>query len=403
MVCVTCGGLAVSFFFFVFRSSVATIEEYTPLYLKQKGLSAMLIGFVPTFGILTQALGVPLISYLSDKFRSRKLFLMFSIIIVIPHILAFILVQYNNTDCESHNGTSNLASENTEVNKHSMPTNASETSQRSTSAVLMTTKAFTGGSSSEQLYFVLAMVALRGGYELVKRFIVTQITVATITHTKKDKTKYGYYAFWGQIGAGISLFAIGILVGYFRVSICNKMEPGYFLAFYYAAGFQLTTLIPLNWLKFEYLEKRVIDYDEVKSVIFNPHYLLMLGICLYSGMCSAFQFRWEYWYIEELGGGPVLFAVGGFVRRPLVGLWYLLSRTAISRLGEYNAMCLAIFLFSGSFIALAFIKAPWLVIVCDIFQSLAFVLLMSSMVVHFSKAGSKASSAFIQGNKRFVL
>ncbi|XP_028390703.1 major facilitator superfamily domain-containing protein 6-like [Dendronephthya gigantea] len=252
-------------------------------------------------------------------------------------------------------------------------------------------------NDGDMVKFFLIILFLRGFFELVKRLSITLITVSAVTHIKHDKSKFGLYAFWGEFGAGISLFIVGALADHITHLVCGQEVPGYYVAFFYAAAAQCMTLISLPWLEYEYLKKRVVDYDEIKSVLLNPHYILVLFICAHAGICTAFQLHWEFWYMRHLGGTPVVMVVGGLLRRVLVGVWYIISRVIIGKLGELYVTAISLFLFAASFAGLAFTENAWLVILLDNFQSLSFVLTHASLVIHFSKAGSKASSAFFQG------
>lgn len=410
MFSLTRGGVAVSFAFFVFRSSVATVEEYTPLYMRQLGFSALYIGLIPILGLLTQSIGVPLFSFLADKFRARKLFLLLCILILIPNTLLFLAPRTPEQSCETSTGNSSIGNDSTtsnaSVHAHSF-LDASGISQKFPSlnrSRLANHTEFHNqtvihhvSNGTEELKFFLIVLFLRGIFELFKRLVVTMLTVAAMTHTKDDKTKFGFYACWGEIGAGLTLFIVGILVSQIRHTVCDSLVPNFLVAFIFAAGLQCSTLTALPWLKYEYHEQRVVNYAEVKKVLFNVHYILLLFICAHAGLCSSFQTRWEFWYIQELGGSPIVMAVGGLLRRPIVAVWFLLSRSVINRLGELHVIAISLFIFSASFAALAFIGNPWLVIVFDIFQSAAYVLIFTSFVIHFSKASSKASAAFIQG------
>ena len=80
------------------------------------------------------------------------------------------------------------------------------------------------------------------------------------------------------------------------------MVPDYVVIFFFVAGYQFLTLFTLPFMNFEYLDHRVIDYKEVKNVLTTFHYIFMLIICCHSGLCSAFQTRWEFWYMQEIGG-----------------------------------------------------------------------------------------------------
>ena len=54
------------------------------------------------------------------------------------------------------------------------------------------------------------------------------------------------------------------------------------------------------------------------------HYLVMLFIGFYFGLCYSFQRYWEDCYIYELSGSPVVMGICGLIRRPFVALWFLL-------------------------------------------------------------------------------
>ena len=134
-----------------------------------------------------------------------------------------------------------------------------------------------------------------------------------MAHLKQDKSKFGYYASWGEIGGGLALFVVAISLYHFQHIVCSNQAPDFVVIFYFVIGFQILTLGTLPFMKFEYLVHRVIDYKEVKKVLTNPHYILILVICCHSGLCSAFQARWEFWYMEKLGGSSIVMAVGGLL------------------------------------------------------------------------------------------
>ena len=100
MFSLTIGGCAIGLAFFLFRPSVCILEEYTPLYLKQIGYSASFIGLAPLLGLFTQTAGIPLLSYLLEKFRARRLFLFLSILTSIPSTLLFFAAKPPKAICD---------------------------------------------------------------------------------------------------------------------------------------------------------------------------------------------------------------------------------------------------------------------------------------------------------------
>ncbi len=380
--------VAVGFAFFTFRSCMAAIEEYMPLFMAQLGYSTLYIGIIPLLGFVAHLIGIPLDGYVSGKFQIRKLMLFLCIVISIPIILLFLVPKAPDVPCEilprEYSNTTKSMAMISSINESSALHHTSSDN----------TRLDDGGT---KLKFFLIIFFLRGIYELIKTHSVSLITVATMTRNKDDKAKLSYYGCWGELGAGISLFVVGVLAGYVFHLVCGEEVPSYHIAFLYAAAVQCLTLLALPWLKYEYLEKPVVNHDEVKSVLYNPHYILILFICTYAGFCAAFQFRWEFWYIEQLGGSPLVMAISGLIRRPVVGFWFILSGGVIGKLGELNIIAISLAIFAASFAALAFTENVWLVILVDNFQAGSFVLTYASIVTHFSKAGSEASSAFLQG------
>lgn len=393
MVFLTVAGVAVGVAFFLFRPSVAIVEEYTPLYLKQIGYSASFIGLAPILGLVTQTVGIPLLGYLADKYRARKLLLFLSVLISIPSTLLFLAAPIPEPICNLTTKNASEGDNNTSSNRTYNFTKSPSVSPSSRTKIQDDSDYGSG-----RLKFFIIFIILRGIFELCKRLTITLVTVAAMSHLKQDKSKFGYYACWGEIGAGLALFVVGLSVYHFELYVCGELAPNYVVIFFFVVGFQFLTLGTLLFMRFEYLEHRVIDYQEVKKVLTKPHYILILIICCHCGSCASFQTRWEFWYIEKLGGNSIVMAVGGLLRRPIVAVWFLLSRLIVSRLGELEVIACSLFIFAGSFFALAFIENAWLVVVVDNIQAAAYVLSFASFVVHFSEAGSKASTAFFQGN-----
>ena len=400
MVALSCASLAVAFAFFTFRPSVAIVGEYTPLFMKQMGFTAVFIGLSPMLGLLTQIVGTPLIGFLADKLRCRKLFLFMSLLVLIIVTVLFTAPRPPHEPCDKSTRNSSVGNRTTAQSTYRKNLTSDEMLTRLDGNRFSRgdhTELIEQTANEERIKIFVIILILRGILELLRRLTLTFLTVATMTHLQNDKTKFGFYACWGEIGAGMSLFLVGILVTQVRHFHCGELVPSYFISFLCAAGFQCFTLVSLPWLKFEYLERRVVNFAEVKKIIWNPHYLLMLLICAHVGLCTSFQFRWEFWYMENLGATPLVIAVGGLIRRSIVAVWFLLSRSIIDRLGELYVIAISLFTFAASFAALAFIGKSWLVIVFDSFQAIGYVLVYSSFVVHFSKVGSKASSAAMQG------
>ena len=89
----------------------------------------------------------------------------------------------------------------------------------------------------------------------------------------------------------------------------------------------------------------------------------------------------------------------GLMRRPLVAVWFYLSGHLIEKVGDLKTIAVALVLYSVSFMTISFINIPWLVLFIDIFQAAGYGFSYTALNVHFSKTGSKSSSAVILGKK----
>ena len=407
----TVNGVAVGLAFFIFVPSVNIVDEYSALYLAQLGYSETVIGLAPILGLFTQAVGLPLLSYLADRYRARKLLFFLTILITAPSVLIFLafpipkpicegtaksITQANNTIVSSWNITQYRYNNTSSVVKPSTYSDGLVSDDNEAVAGLAEIQMNEKLLSQRVDFFVIFLLA-RGVFELTKRFAVTLITVAAMTHLKEDKSKFGYYTCWGPIGGGIALFVCGLALNDIRHNVCGKMVPNYVIIFFFVTGYLLLTSLTVPFIHYEYDEHKVIDYKEVKSFLTKFHYIFMLVICCLSGWFRMFQLRWEFWYIEFLGGSPVVMAVSGLLKRSFISLFFLLSPSFFNYFSELALVAVGLLIFAATFLGLALTKNAWLIILFDFTQAAAFMMTYASFVLHFSNFGSKATAVFFQG------
>ena len=164
-------------------------------------------------------------------------------------------------------------------------------------------------------------------------------------------------------------FAVGLLAAHFRLNICRVIGNVYNIAFVWSSASIMLSSFALPWFKYEYIEHRLLNWNEVKCIFGDTHYVFILIIGLFHGSCTSFQFTWEFWYISELSGSPAIMGVAGLIRRPLMAVWFYLTGHLIEKVGDLKTIAVALFLFSVSFLAISFINVPWLVMVVDILQA----------------------------------
>ena len=243
----------------------------------------------------------------------------------------------------------------------------------------------------------LLLLITRAFSTFVVRVIVSLQNLATITCLKEKRASSGSYFMWEHIGGSVSLSAVSLLASHFTLNICGVIRNGYYIAFVWASTSIMLSSFALPWFKYEYLKHRVMKWGEI--VFSDSHYVFILIVGMFLGSCTTFQLTCEFLYISKLSGGPTIMGVAGLIRRPLVAVWFCLSGYLIQKVGDLQTIAVALFLFSVSFLAISFINIPWLVLVVDILQAAGYAFSYTALNIHFTKPGSKASSAVILGKK----
>ena len=90
-------------------------------------------------------------------------------------------------------------------------------------------------------------------------------------------------------------------------------EYGYFGSFLIAAFILLTSMLTLPMFEFKYESDRVVNWVEVKSIVFKGHYVLIFMMTFFVGVAVAFQNYWEFWYLDGLEAGPLVLGAAAVI------------------------------------------------------------------------------------------
>ncbi len=221
--------------------------------------------------------------------------------------------------------------------------------------------------------------------------------LATITYLKEEKASYGAYYMWSHLSSAISVSCVAVLAWLVRIHICGDEKYGYFIAFIWGGVMTLLSMLSLPWFKFEYNEKKSFNWSGVKSDVLNIHYIFMFILVFYTGLCVAYQSYWEFWYLDGLNASPLLLGCAVLIRRHLLAASMFTSSYLIRKIGDLKTVCVALFLFAGSFFALSCTRIAWLVLVIDTCQAVAVGLSYCAFTLIFYKVSSKENSSIILG------
>ena len=453
----TLTSIALKWYFFCAPSSIYLYGEYFSLYMKQLGFNSEQIGLTNLFGV-TQLL-IPLCLFFSERFRARKAVAVFATLgtavccslpllaIVIPEMKPIChskadVVKSNDSLKVIQNGMLNYGSLHlkyaTFINRNtsnaiktdypiaylsytvapvssttsgklrpsylnnsqnlSIQHSAHTTTPLHSNNLTQTSPNVLDGQSSVSDLLPL-LIFSRSLTMVFERVDLAQGNLATITYLKNEKENYGNFFMWSHIGGAFSIASTALFALWVKINICGVEKYGYFIAFIFGGVMSLLSTLSLPWFKFEYNEKKNFNWSGVKSDVLNGHHIFMFIVLFYTGLCMTFQVLWEFWYLDGLSASPLLLGGAVLIRRPIVAMSTFVSTHLIRKIGDLKTVCVALFLYSLSFLALSFTRKPWLVLMIDTLQGAAYGFSYCAFTVHFYKASSKENSNMILGKK----
>ena len=291
MAFVSLESLALQWSWFFLGSGVVVFHEYLALYMQQLGLSLAQISWMSLMGV--PQLTLPLFAFLGDRFRARKLILTALLLVFFITTLAPLLplvvslpTCFEKPSESSVNGTSLIGTEyfdrnldtqrNISLNGSSHALFLFRRSEELDSQLFpkrVSLKTHTTVKEVKQNALVpwfstlyIFMVITRALFSVTECATDSLVNVATMTYLKEKRGSYGSYFMWAHIGASVSLFSVGLLASHFTLNICGVIGDGYYITFVWAPAAIMLSSFAVPWLKYEYLEHRVVNWTEVKCV-----------------------------------------------------------------------------------------------------------------------------------------
>ena len=165
------------------------------------------------------------------------------------------------------------------------------------------------------MFFILALSRTSLPFLACASYSLSNL--ATLTFLGGEQEKFGIYLMWQHIGTGTIIFSSAFFAWAVRMDICGNPEYGYFGSFLIAAFILLTSMLTLPMFEFKYESDRVVNWVEVKSIVFKSHYVLMFMMTFFVGVAVAFQNYWEFLDLDGLEAGPLVLGAAAVIRRSL--------------------------------------------------------------------------------------
>lgn len=425
-------------FYFLFFAGFGASFPYMPLYFRQLGLNASLVGLLAGIRPLVQFASAPFWSVLSDKFRARKAVLLFSILSWLVMTLVLLIPRPKNTVCIK-GGTVVPTSGGITVNDD-IPESETEFYQKyhtlthlpaekmkfvlknqhvqAAGSVIKVRRSNSTNSTGKvhrkkagfhlvrdqheiNLVFIWLMVLIVVGEFLEAPTFILADTA--LLQKLQDKRKhYGKTRLFGSLGYAVASFIVGALLELTRYTYCGQSMNDYNYLFYIFAGVMALTFI-FGAILFEFNyedDENGVKMDEcaVWRVLLEPKYALYMLIAWFLGFSNGLIFNFLNWYLEDLGATKLLMGSATFMRATGLLIAFFLNSFITDCFGHVCVSIFSIFSYLVLFISLATMRNPMWAFPFELLEGLTYGTSWSTCVTYMAEATPMSGAATMQGN-----
>lgn len=419
-------------FYFLFFAGFGASFPYMPLYFRQLGLNASLVGLLAGIRPLVQFASAPFWSVLSDKFRARKAVLLFSILSWLVMTLALLIPRPKHTVCVQ--GGDIVPTSGGIKLDDDIPESETEFYQRyhalghlpadKMKLVLQHTKGsvvkirrsnITNSTAERDVHKGFHLVRDQHEVNVVFIWLMVLIVVGefleaptfiladtALLQKLQDRRKhYGKTRLFGSLGYAVASFIVGASLELTRYKYCGQTMNDYNYLFYiFAAVMALTFIFAAVLFKFNYEDEEngaKMDECAVWRVLLEPKYALYMLIAWFLGFSNGLIFNFLNWYLEDLGATKLLMGAATSMRATGLLIAFFLNSFITDCFGHVLVSLMSIFAYLVLFISLATMRNPMWAFPFEFLEGLTYGTAWSTCVTYMAEATPMSGAATMQG------
>ncbi|KAL9954968.1 hypothetical protein ACROYT_G042559 [Oculina patagonica] len=273
-------------------------------------------------------------------------------------------------------------------------------------------------TSDDQVDFEQSQDLLNLFLILLVLFIVTEFIAAPtknladsalLENLDSESANYGKFRLWGNIGQILLYFIVSPVAKSNRVKVCNVIQDDYGLTMFpFAVTMVGAFLMGLNIdFKQDELRKtkrsgtttREIQESSLKDVLFDFSNMAFIVIILYLGIVDGVFSNFMFWYLTDIDPSQATWVMGvaGATRNIAAAFAFGYSGSVIRKLGVIYTTNLSLVIYVAAFVIYGLLSNPWLAIIPEVMQYIAYGMSMPACIVYFKERSPKEYSATIQG------
>ena len=264
-----------------------------------------------------------------------------------------------------------------------------------------------GNANDQQTIFLILLAFYRDG-EFVGAPARNLGDSALLKTLGSESSNYGEYRLWGNVGQIILYAAITLTASYIHVQpSCElSIQDDYEMSMYVIALFMViafTFSLPINFNHDSYSENLSLTARakevSLKDTLLNFRNITLIIIVLYLGIVDGTFFTFMFCYLTDIGPSQANWVMGvtGVARCIAAFIMFGLSGKVIKTLGVLNTIHASLSIYMFAFVIFGVITNPWLAIVPEVIQGVAFAISMPAAILCFLDKSPNSLAATMQG------
>ena len=426
-------------FYLAFYTGYMPVLLYLPIYLKYLGLSSSQVGLLCGLRPLLQAIGAPILIKLSTRFHAKKLLFVVSCILMIAKFFVLLIllrprhsvckITYANGQVEFKHIHRTLARRSIAMDAKWLqvlnytPSNVSFKNYNASKLTKLQGDASDKINSwptiqGEAKHQVLNATHTRNNqtkilqkkvhhdhHELYLTFVA--ILILTLATEYFDACIFGLVdnvyrpnVAWvlGDFLWGLMTFIFGIIISQKVYEQCGKSLGALHYVFYFNAAFVTIAFMLGLRLNFTVDPYEADLTSKIHSSKWNFQYNIVILAYTLMGFCNGFLLTFVYWFIDELGGNPMVMGLSTSIECLVGFLVFLVVYRLIDYIGHMSTICAGFVGYIAVFFSYAEITGPWLVLAAKVLQALISGMMMFACNSFLKSSAPAGSSYQMQGN-----
>ncbi|XP_031568182.1 major facilitator superfamily domain-containing protein 6-A-like [Actinia tenebrosa] len=196
---------------------------------------------------------------------------------------------------------------------------------------------------------------------------------AVIQSLAGSNSDYGRQRLFGFFGLGLAAILVAVWVSY--SSFCHYTNTINYLPCFYIFLIAIGATVFVS-LFFDF-QSAETNGNEVKLLetlkIFKlPRYGFFLFTIFFTGFAHSLQISFLFWFLQDIGGTPTLFAIIILIHSVSEVVMYFLAPYLDKGVGHQGTICIALACYTARFLMYGSLKHPWLILPMEMVQGLTY-------------------------------